>query len=633
MSRILQPGETGFGILIEHDAGFIDVEDNRELIRESFEPKIGEPIIINCILQKWGVKNKNGRIYPKDILIAQVNEYMKMVETNSAPSEADHPDCVSASESMICTKEGWKSFEEISNDEEILTLNLETNKIEPQKITKKIYEPYKGKMYRFTSNNLNLTVTPNHRFLIENYKGERFFETAENIYENVNNIYDSGKYKILKQGDWVGEEYDEFILPGVDDSMFDKKIKKTLKLKYSEPLKINAEDWFAFLGLYFSDGHCTGVKSNKYKLKGYNVAITQKKEKHKDKIEGLLDRLPFKINKAFYFDNKIQYNINDARLYEYLFKYGYSLNKHIPTEIKNASKKLLSIFFEWFLIGDGRDIKDKDKKNTDRKSVFSTSKKLIYDLHEILLKTGGSGNITINQHNYDRKIVDKKIKKEIIINDLGEEIINDVVVETERTILEKNSNPIYNLNVSKTKHIYIDKRALKIETIDFDDTIACVNVPNGNFLVSVNGKTHWTGNSSIVSLLNISHLLKKMWWGKGDKENILYGEIDLVVSPGFLKYGIVSVVGDKILLYLKNYKMRLGISSRGVGSLKEVNGENFVQDDFELIAFDLVATPSTPGAFLYPDSEGFNINEYKKNNEGLYLKEEKKIKAFDKFLN
>ncbi len=139
-------------------------------------------------------------------------------------------------------------------------------------------------------------------------------------------------------------------------------------------------------------------------------------------------------------------------------------------------------------------------------------------------------------------------------------------------------------------------------------------------------------DSSIVSLLNISHLITKMWWGKGDKENILYGQIKLIVSPGFLKYGIASVIGDKVLLYLQN-NMKMGISSRGVGSLKEVNGENLVQDDFELIAFDLVATPSTPGAYLFPGSDNVDMFEYKKNNNKEIIKEDKKTNAIDKFLH
>ena len=137
-------------------------------------------------------------------------------------------------------------------------------------------------------------------------------------------------------------------------------------------------------------------------------------------------------------------------------------------------------------------------------------------------------------------------------------------------------------------------------------------------------------DSSIISLANISHMVTKMWWGTGDKENILYGQLKLIVSPGYIKMGIVSVVGDKIVLYLQN-KVKLGISSRGVGTLKELNGENF-----ELIGFDLVATPSTPGAYLFPSTKNgdmnFGENFVKKN--GIYLKEEDSdiIKTIDNFL-
>jgi len=141
-------------------------------------------------------------------------------------------------------------------------------------------------------------------------------------------------------------------------------------------------------------------------------------------------------------------------------------------------------------------------------------------------------------------------------------------------------------------------------------------------------------DSSIISLQNISHMITKMWWGKGEQENVLYGQLKLIVSPGYIKYGVVSVVGDKIVLYLQN-KIKLGISSRGVGTLKEINGENMVQDDFELIGFDLVATPSTPGAFLFPEKQGnVSFGEHYVSKNGILLKEDegKIITAIDKFL-
>lgn len=128
--------------------------------------------------------------------------------------------------------------------------------------------------------------------------------------------------------------------------------------------------------------------------------------------------------------------------------------------------------------------------------------------------------------------------------------------------------------------------------------------------------------SSIISLQNISHMITKMWWGEGDKNHILFGEIKLIITRGYIEMGIVSVIGDKILLYLEN-KIKLGISSRGVGSLEEINGKNIVQDDFELVGFDLVSTPSTPGAYLFPNTDNVETamsETYKKKN-GIYLKE------------
>jgi len=143
--------------------------------------------------------------------------------------------------------------------------------------------------------------------------------------------------------------------------------------------------------------------------------------------------------------------------------------------------------------------------------------------------------------------------------------------------------------------------------------------------------------SSIISLQNLSHMITKMWWGTGDQENVLFGEIRLIVSPGFIKYGICSVIGDKVVLYLQ-HKIKLGISSRGVGTLKDVNGEHVVQNDYELVGFDLVVTPSTPGAWLFPtNSINSDLNfaeNYVTTKSGIMINErtEKIITGLDDFL-
>jgi hypothetical protein len=102
--------------------------------------------------------------------------------------------------------------------------------------------------------------------------------------------------------------------------------------------------------------------------------------------------------------------------------------------------------------------------------------------------------------------------------------------------------------------------------------------------------------SSLIDLDRVSHAITEIWW----EGPVLLGKLKLLTSPGFHERGIVSTKGDLAANYLRQ-GVTLGISSRGVGSLKKVGEQNEVQEDFELICFDLVSSPSTPGAYLFRD--------------------------------
>jgi hypothetical protein len=103
-------------------------------------------------------------------------------------------------------------------------------------------------------------------------------------------------------------------------------------------------------------------------------------------------------------------------------------------------------------------------------------------------------------------------------------------------------------------------------------------------------------SSSLIDLDRVSHSILETWWdGK-----MLMGKIKLFTSPGWRKMGIVSTKGDQAAMLIMN-GATLGISSRGVGSLKNIKGQNIVQEDFELVCFDLVSSPSTPGAYVFSD--------------------------------
>jgi len=85
-------------------------------------------------------------------------------------------------------------------------------------------------------------------------------------------------------------------------------------------------------------------------------------------------------------------------------------------------------------------------------------------------------------------------------------------------------------------------------------------------------------SSSLIDLDRVSHSILETWWDG----RMLMGKIKLFTSPGWRKMGIVSTKGDQAAMLIMN-GATLGISSRGVGSLKNVKGQNIVQDDFELV--------------------------------------------------
>jgi hypothetical protein len=104
--------------------------------------------------------------------------------------------------------------------------------------------------------------------------------------------------------------------------------------------------------------------------------------------------------------------------------------------------------------------------------------------------------------------------------------------------------------------------------------------------------------TSIIATDRISHRILETWW----EGKTLMGKMEIIMSPAFVKQGIVCTMGD----YAANLIRKggtIGVSSRGVGSLQEIAGNSIVQDDFELICWDIVTSPSTPGSWMFKNKE------------------------------
>lgn len=108
-------------------------------------------------------------------------------------------------------------------------------------------------------------------------------------------------------------------------------------------------------------------------------------------------------------------------------------------------------------------------------------------------------------------------------------------------------------------------------------------------------------DSSVVNLSNVSHNIMEVHWSGDD----VIGTVEVLNTPA-----------GKILKELFEAGITLGISSRGMGSVKNL-GENTVevQDDFELIAWDFVSNPSTQGAFMNPVNESLSLMDMMNGNK------------------
>ena len=90
-------------------------------------------------------------------------------------------------------------------------------------------------------------------------------------------------------------------------------------------------------------------------------------------------------------------------------------------------------------------------------------------------------------------------------------------------------------------------------------------------------------DDSVINLKNASHMVTDAWW---DGNNVM-GKVKVLNTPS-----------GKILQQLVNDGVKLGISSRALGSVNESDGRTMVQEDLQLICFDFVSEPSTPNAYM-----------------------------------
>lgn len=103
-------------------------------------------------------------------------------------------------------------------------------------------------------------------------------------------------------------------------------------------------------------------------------------------------------------------------------------------------------------------------------------------------------------------------------------------------------------------------------------------------------------SESIIDLSRVAmNIIELHWEGR-----TLVGKLELLTSPGFRKYGIISNQADQAANLLLS-GIKIGVSSRGLGTVTNKMGVLYVSDDYEIVCWDIVSDPSTPQAWITPE--------------------------------
>lgn len=299
-----------------------------------------------------------------------------------------------------------------------------------------------------------------------------------------------------------------------------------------------------------------------------NVYLSFYNKKELPLLIELCNELPFSYVVSKKRGNKTSVIIKDIRLSEY-FR---SIPKNkIPKEVMSLNSESLRLFYDWYLLG----LNEKSNKN------IAQNENIALDLNETLLKIGYSSSITCLEEQY---FVEKSLSSKIFLNE-----------------------------------------KLEMCEEEYNGKVACVEVENHNFFCMTNGKCYWSGNSSSISTKTISHIILELHW----EGNTLVGKMKILTSEGFRKFGIISCMGDMIANLLLS-GVKVGVSSRGIGSVENKMGKYYVSDDFELVCWDIVTQPSTPGSWIGLNKQ--EIQQYVESKDKTDNTILEKIKKLDKYI-
>ena len=361
--------------------------------------------------------------------------------------------CILSSTHEVLTLEGWKKTDEITMDSRIACLEdgLELVYRKPLKVYR--YPEFEGDLYHIESQQIDLTVTMEHRMWVSKVYG-RQKEWLDPTFEFAKDII--GKHrKYQKDAEWLADDY-QFILPAIEN-IKEKEIDMTA--------------WLTFFGAWMAEGWAVDTEySNTHSQ--HRVSICVCKPRVYDAMVIAFEKLGYNYS---YTEQEINngktFNISNKQLWNYMKDFSVGApNKQLPSWVWKLSQKQCRILLESMILGDG-------SYHGTTVRYYTSSIKLADDVMQLALHCGWSANKWLHSNaGNETEIRGRKVVSNYDMWRLG--------------IVKTKNNPEVNHSHTKTQ----DGQTEEIIK-NYKGEVFCLEVPQGVFYVRSNGKACWTGNS------------------------------------------------------------------------------------------------------------------------------------------
>lgn len=367
------------------------------------------------------------------------------------------------------TQNGWKLYDNVSDDNLLATVNLDSGLVEYQNFTNRYKYSDQVEMISIKNRGLDALVTLNHNMWtrpttasLRKDKEWEFVEAGQ-LDKFVGCM--NGCVELPVSAWWEGKEEKEFEIPGGwrlngwDPDKESKNITRDVKrynqaLDKYQPRNVSMDLFLKFLGYFISEGSTTEIRGP--------ITISQKRGLIADSIRQCLNDLEFEICEVESREDELNFSFSHLGLWEWLRENcgTGSRIKRIPNFVLDLSPRQMNILLESLNDGDG----SRDPRGSEGSfSYITTSKTLNDQLHELCLKCG-------------------------------------IALTTRKVIpVEKNwSEKWASYGTVKHRHL-LQVNSVQYERVKYSGDVACFTVPNGVLVTRRNGRVLISGNSDDYS--------------------------------------------------------------------------------------------------------------------------------------